>query len=71
MNDHFDQVFKGWIAKYDEDQSVNECSRSYYDSDTGLTDYEQARFDDMREAFAAGIIYAQSLAKAKEPLLNK
>lgn len=68
MNDRFELVFTEWLEKYDEDQSQSECSRSYCDSYTGLTDYEQARFDDMREAFAAGIIYAQSLAKAKETI---
>lgn len=64
MNDHFDQVFKGWIDKYDEEQADVVLDR-YYSANTNTTDYEQARFNDMREAFAAGIIYAQSLAKAK------
>lgn len=65
MNDRFEQVFAGWLEKHDEDSNHLD---SYYNPKTGITDYEQARFDDMREAFAAGIIYAQSLAKAKETL---
>lgn len=55
MSTETSEVFTAWLETYDQDQA--ESGRSYYDSDTGITDYEQARFDDMFSAFDAGVIY--------------
>ena len=49
------KYFNEWIEKYDYEKSVSECGKSYYDSDTGLMDYESARYDEMKDAFDAGV----------------
>lgn len=60
------QAFYEWLRKHDEEQAQSECPRSYYDADTGLTDYEQARADELSEAFEGGVAYEQSLGKENE-----
>jgi hypothetical protein len=48
-------TFNEWLQKYDaETEGSMSGGCNYYDSDTGLTDYEQMRADEMQQAWLAG-----------------
>ncbi len=53
MSEETDNVFQGWLEKYDEQPP----KQDYRSPRTGIVDTYQARFDDMKEAFEAGVWY--------------
>jgi len=55
-NDELDNVFQGWLEKHDEEPLDPD---RYISPRTGIKDCYQARYDDMKQAFEAGILYAK------------
>jgi hypothetical protein len=58
------EQFEKWFEEYEEILAASECSKSYYDSDTGYTDEAAARHDEMRAAFEAGYTTARQELEA-------
>ena len=55
IRDRRAMTFNEWLEKYDaETEGSISGGCNYYDPDTGLTDYEQMRADEMQRAWLAG-----------------